>query len=218
MSAKPNRKTKIFILGVVLGIIISVVLVFSSSKSSIFSTISSSISGLSKPPPKIVYSTFENGTLDGWKGSTFDTVGICNKTPAGGYSARISKTEGDPAPSVFISGDGFEVDGVIYRNIEKQAGKELNISVDIRAASGYSGSVVTNANVWICNGKKLAYRYIFVKGGKTDTGWATYNITTTNTSSLTNVTIMFGLSDGWIANWNQQNWYDNISISNSGGS
>jgi len=164
---------------------------------------------VSPPEPSqrdFIYDKFDSG-LDSW-----------TYWGDSGYSLTLDSGTGQPSPSARISGDGFVVNGGIQKvaDISSWTGTgELTLSFNWRAASGTSGSSVTNAQLKIedANLGTQLYAETLVAGGTTDTGWRSYS---KDVSSIVkghaSIRIILYLHDGWIANWNQQNWYDNVKI------
>ncbi|MEM2046633.1 MAG: hypothetical protein QXZ06_02005 [Candidatus Jordarchaeales archaeon] len=135
-----------------------------------------------------------------------------------GYSLIHDIGAGQPAPSVGISGDGFVVSAGMQKAVDISSWTgtgELTLSFNWRAASGYSGSTVTNAQLKIedADSGVSLYTETLVAGGTTDTGWRSYSKDiSTIVKGHVSIRIVLYLGDGWIANWNQKNWYDNIRL------
>jgi len=135
-----------------------------------------------------------------------------------GYSLKHDTGTGQPAPSAGISGDGFSVSAGMQKalDISSWTGTgELTLSFNWRAASGYSGSTVTNAQLKIedADSGVSLYTETLVAGGTTDTGWRSYSKDiSTIVKGHVSIRIVLYLGDGWIANWNQKNWYDNVRL------
>jgi len=153
-----------------------------------------------------IYDKFDSG-LDSW-----------TYWGDSGYSLTLDSGTGQPSPSARISGDGFVVNGGIQKvaDISSWTGTgELTLSFNWRAASGTSGSSVTNAQLKIedANLGTQLYAETLVAGGTTDTGWRSYSKDiSTIVKGHVSIRIILYLHDGWIANWNQQNWYDNVRL------
>lgn len=163
----------------------------------------------SQPEPKIrdfIYDTFDLD-LGGW-----------TYWGDSGYILTRDIGTGQPAPSAGISGDGFVVSAGMQKalDISSWTGTgELTLSFNWRAASGYSGSTVTNAQLKIedADSGVSLYTETLVAGGTTDTGWRSYSKDiSTIVKGHVIIRIVLYLGDGWIANWNQKNWYDNIKL------
>ena len=163
--------------------------------------------GGSITPTTINNDTFSGPSLDGW--SYFG---------ASGYSLGTDSTTGNPAPSAHISGDTVccpvTQDGM-QKNVTWSGDGSFVLSFDWRASSSYTGSATTNAQVNVSDastGKVLFSYQLFVGGG--DTGWKSYS---DNISSYVqghgDLNIKLYLYDAWSANWDQQNWYDNMVVS-----
>jgi flagellin-like protein len=176
-------------------------------------TISVQTAGPSVAPTTFISDTFSTG-LDGW-----------SYWGDGGYALTHDTGTGSPAPSAKISGDAFAtvhgMQKVVDLSSWSKAGT-LTLSFNYRAASDYAGSTVTNAFVRIYNAdtSQILYEETLVAGGTQDTGWKSYSKDITCSvlsagSTINKIRIVLFLGDGWIANWNQKNWYDNIKLESS---
>lgn len=91
----------------------------------------------------------------------------------------------------------------------------LVLSFDWRATSGYPSSCVTNAYLSIqdADSGSSLYSQTLVAGGTLDTGWQDYvNDVSSYVIGYSRITIILHLMDGWSANWQQTNSYDNIRL------
>ncbi|WP_148681251.1 InlB B-repeat-containing protein [Candidatus Nitrososphaera gargensis] len=179
-------------------------------------TISVQTAGPSVAPTTFISDTFGTG-LDGW-----------SYWGDSGYSLTRDTGTGSPAPSAKISGDAFAtvhgMQKVVDLSSWSKAGT-LTLSFNYRAASDYAGSTVTNAFVRIYNADtdQILYEETLVAGGTQDTGWKSYSkditcsvLSSSSGSNINNkIRIVLFLGDGWSANWNQKNWYDNIKLESS---
>jgi hypothetical protein len=163
----------------------------------------------SPPEPEIkdfIYDKFDSG-LDGW-----------TYFAGSGYSLTLDSGTGQPAPSARISGDGYAVDAGMQKAVDISGWTgtgELTLSLNWRAASDYSGSIVTNAQLKIDDADSgiSLYTETLVAGGTTDTGWRSYSKEiSTIVKGHVSIRIVLYLHDGWTANWSQQNWYDNARL------
>ncbi|MEP0824099.1 MAG: hypothetical protein HRF40_01285, partial [Nitrososphaera sp.] len=66
---------------------------------------------------------------------------------------------------------------------------------------------------------QVLYEETLVAGGTQDTGWKSYSKEITcsllSSGAANKIRIVLFLGDGWSANWNQKNWYDNIKLESS---
>ncbi|MCD6422073.1 DUF2341 domain-containing protein [bacterium] len=150
----------------------------------------------------LVYSTFDSD-LEGWE-----------YYGCSGYHASLDLSEGNPPPSVHISGDDFACNAGIRKLVEKEESVGLAVELDYRAKSRYRGSTVTNARVQFMDeaGNKIT-EVALVAGGTYDTGWDHGIVKKyTELQGYTKVYVYLNLRDGWSANWNQENWYDNVIV------
>ena len=155
-------------------------------------------------------------SLDGWQKYSF--TGTNSRTPYDNYNLSLDSTIGKPSPSAHISGDGFVSNSGIYKTVDITSVSEdssLYLSFDYRATSNYVASSITNTRMGIYDGVtgETLHHESLIAGGVGDSGWQSYN---TDISSMTSghdsITIRLYLNDSWIAYWNQQNWYDNITL------
>ncbi len=134
------------------------------------------------------------------------------------YNISTDSTMGKPAPSIKISGDGFVSQSGIQKTIDVSSvnDRPLYLSFDYRAVSGYISSSVTNANLGIYDGTtgEQLYHKSLIAGGTLDSGWNNYQKEISNVIlNHDTITIKLYMHDSWSTNWNQQNWYDNITLS-----
>ena len=94
----------------------------------------------------------------------------------------------------------------------------LLLSFDWRATSGYSSSCVTNAILRIQDADSGSYLYyeVLFAGGTTDTGWRSYvNDVSSYVLGHLRIRIILHLNDGWGADWDQTNFYDNLKLTST---
>ena len=92
---------------------------------------------------------------------------------------------------------------------------EVTLSFTWRAKSDTTVSTVTNAHLVILDADtdNELYSEGLITGGSLDTGYNNYYKDITSIiSGYSNITIQLFLNDAWSADYNQQNWYDNINI------
>jgi hypothetical protein len=118
----------------------------------------------------IIYDQFTSD-LNGWTYSANPGSSQC-----GGYHLYWDTGTGSPAPSAQVSGDGYVCNAGMKKTVSLTGWtypNQLMLSFNWRAASGYSGSTVTNMNMYIYDGSTYLYGTTLVAGGTTDTGWRT---------------------------------------------
>ena len=133
------------------------------------------------------------------------------------YTLELSATDGNPAPSALISGDGFGAHAGINRTFSLATynpDDPLYLSVDYRAQSIAAHSEITNARLEItdADGNSL-YQENMVTGGTRNSGWLTFsdNISQ-HVSGQDDITVRLYLSDVWLANWSMQTSFDNFYL------
>jgi len=169
----------------------------------------------------LVYDDFSNSSeFNEWSKEYYVREG----SPTFNYFyVNYNTSTGSPAPSINMRGDQStdwaSYIFVITRNITKASAAELAVRAYYRAASGYSGSTVTNARLFGYNStgpastSTEAFEHVYVAGGTYDTGWKNGGeVITSGLSGFSDVKIGFGFVDAWGHNWNQRNWYDNIIV------
>ena len=175
-------------------------------------TISVQTSGSSVAPTTFISDTFSTG-LDGW-----------SYWGDNGYALTRDTGTGSPAPSAKISGNSFATVHGMQKVIDLSSWSKtgiLTLSFNYRAASEFAGSTVTNAHVRLYNADtgQILYEETLVAGGTQDTGWKSYSKEITcsllSSGAANKIRIVLFLGDGWSANWNQKNWYDNIKLESS---
>ncbi len=175
-------------------------------------TISVQTSGSSVAPTTFISDTFSTG-LDGW-----------SYWGDNGYVLTRDTGTGSPAPSAKISGNSFATVHGMQKVIDLSSWSKtgiLTLSFNYRAASEFAGSTVTNAHVRLYNADtgQVLYEETLVAGGTQDTGWKSYSKEITcsllSSGAANKIRIVLFLGDGWSANWNQKNWYDNIKLESS---
>lgn len=138
-----------------------------------------------------------------------------------GYTVTLDPTTGQSAPSANISGDVFlgfcSYHGMAKAvDISTYSGGPLTMAFDWRASSSSGGAgLTTQAEVRVDNadtGTQL-FTHRLVNSGVSDTGWQSYsNDISSYVAGVKKIQIDLYLYDCWDANWNENNWYDNISL------
>ncbi|MFZ8800804.1 MAG: DUF2341 domain-containing protein [Candidatus Nanopusillus sp.] len=148
----------------------------------------------------LLYEDWSSGSLAGW-----------SKYGCAGYSGSIDYNDGNPPPSLIISGNDYNCDVFYYKVINKPVGVGLRIIADNK---GYHGYYTFNPpkKYYVCN--TLGNCEGVGVGGPNDV-W-TYNdqriFNSAFVQSLSTVWVGFGLDDVWIADWNQYAKFDNIRV------
>lgn len=137
-----------------------------------------------------------------------------------GYVVSLDTTTGQPVPSANISGDAYL--GICSRHgmtkavdISTYSGGPLTLALNWRASSSAAGSSHTTlAEVRIDNADTHTQLFVHRLADTTgDTGWQQYF---TDISSFVSVTpriqVDLYLYDCWAANYNEENWYDNVQL------
>ena len=93
---------------------------------------------------------------------------------------QLSTTDGNPAPSALLDGDGFAINAGIVRGFSLEnhdPGASLYLSVDYEARSVSIYPLVPNAKIFLTdtNGNTL-YGTALVSGGLKNPGWRTFSI------------------------------------------
>ena len=146
--------------------------------------------------------------MDGWTpwGSTVD------------YTYGRDTSSGQPSPSAYIKTNGFGVFTGISKTFDVSgigSDQRLVISYDYRAAGRHANSVITNSLILLydADSRDILLNKIIVGGGTLDTGWQRYTEDLTDyASEIDSLQVVLYLNDGWIGNYNHQNWYDNIRV------
>ncbi len=122
--------------------------------------------------------------------------------------------------AVKIIGDGY----IVYAGMQKavdlsgwNGSEPLVLSFNWRATSDTSISTVTNARLRIedLDTHMVLYQEMLVAGGVSDTDWQSYsNDISPYLSGYNRVVIVLWLGDGWLENHHQENWYDNVRLTN----
>ncbi len=166
----------------------------------------------------ILFSDEFNSGVGDWEKYSKIAVHQGGLAPFDNYNLSRDSTIGKPFPSAHISGDGFASNSGIQKTVDISSvdGSPLYLSFDYRATSNYAASSVTNTRLNISDGVtgETLHSEGLIAGGTRDSGWQSYNTDiSTMTSGHDSITIQLYLSDSWSTNWNQQNWYDNITLS-----
>ena len=138
-----------------------------------------------------------------------------------GYVISLDTTTGQSTPSANISGDAWL--GICSNHgmaktvdIGTYLGGPLTLAFNWRASSTSGGAgLTTQAEVRVDNadtGEQL-FTHRLVNSGISDTGWQYYSTDISSyVKSVKKVQIDLYLYDCWVANWNENNWYDNVSL------
>ena len=133
------------------------------------------------------------------------------------YTLQLSATEGNPAPSALISGDGFEAVAGIARDfflVNYTSGDPLYLGVDYRAQSLSGDLATTNARLDIVDASgNFLDQIILVKGGALDSGWRTFSTDISESvSGQDDIRVRLYLYDSWNEDWNQRAFFDNFYL------
>ena len=171
------------------------------------------------PVFKTIRDSFNNGT--DW--ATYSTVS--DYVPISGpdyptfnnYTFTIEQQDGNPLSSARISGDGFVSYFAIQRNVtlSNLGENDIFVGIDYKATSATSASSVTNAKIELLDSYgSVFYSNWLNSGGTVNTGWSTFFQNVTDAvAGRDAITIRLGLNDGWIANWSQNAYFDNLYVS-----
>ena len=162
---------------------------------------------VSTPPADttLIYDTFDD-TTENWQ-----YFGVS------GYSMSHSTEHGG---SIHLSGNSF-AHPYTNQGLEKTVdisgvSDSLVLSLDYRAKSNFAGSAVTNTVLAVHDGAtdELLYSNKLAWGvGTQDIGWKSFEQDIlSQVQGHDSITIKLFIVDAWNANWNQQNWYDNIKL------
>ncbi len=152
----------------------------------------------------LLYEDWSSGSLAGW-----------SKYGCAGYSGRIDYGDGNPPPSLMISGDDYNCVVFYYRVINKPVGMGLRIIADNKGYHRFYTSYPPKG-YFVCDtrGNCDGVNWDVYVGGPNDV-W-TYNdqriFNSAFVRSLSTVWVGFGLWDHWAANWNQYAKFDNIRV------
>jgi hypothetical protein len=119
-----------------------------------------------------------------------------------------------------ILGDGFTVSAGIQKAVDLSGwnGSEpLFLSFNWRATSDTALSTVTNAYLRVEDLETHVplYQETLAAGGVSDTDWQSYSTDiATYLAGHNEIMLLLGLRDGWITNYHQENWYDNLRLTN----
>jgi hypothetical protein len=138
-----------------------------------------------------------------------------------GYVVSLDATNGQPSPSANISGDTYL--GICSNHgmakvvdISNYHGEPLTLAFDWRASSSPANvGLTTQAEVSVDNadtGQQL-FVHRLVRSDIGDTGWQHYSTNISKSvSGVSHVRIDLYLYDCWVVDYNEKNWYDNISL------
>ena len=161
---------------------------------------------------------FEDDALWEIYSAVYDYVPISGPdyTTFSNYTFTIEQQGGNPLPSARISGDGFVSYFAIQRNVTLSdlGENDLFVGIDYKATSATSASSVTNAKIELLDGDgSILYSNWLSRGGTVNTGWSTFSQNVTDAVAGSGIiTIRLGLNDGWIANWSQNAYFDNLYV------
>ena len=161
--------------------------------------------------PEVTYDTvcnnielsfdFNDGSLQGWV-----------------YHGRSGYVAENRQGVVYVHGDSFSEPygeaGGIEKVIDINPGS-LYISFKGRARSDTDLSTVTNLHLMVKTEDEslVLYEECIICGGTYDSGWFMYREDLSEyVRGVRRVKIILCLRDAWIANWNQENYYDDIII------
>ena len=156
--------------------------------------------------------------LDSWE--FFQTDGTpmwFDLTSPNIYTLELSATDGNPAPSALLRGDGFEQTAGITRDFSLEnhdPDDPLYLSVDYRATSDSILSLETNARLEITDtdGNSL-YQTNMIAGDTYDSGWQTFGTDISQyVSGQDDIRVRLYLVDFWIASWNIVTSFDNFYL------
>ena len=170
------------------------------------------------PAFKTIRDSFNNGTNWETYSMVSDYVPISGPdyTTFSNYAFTIEQQDGNPSPSARISGDGFTSYFAIQRNVTLSdlGENDLFVGIDYKATSATSASSVTNAKIELLDGDgSILYSNWLSRGGTVNTGWSTFSQNVTDAVAGSGIiTIRLGLNDGWIANWSQNAYFDNLYV------
>lgn len=180
--------------------------------------------------PIPINDTFDS-SLDGWSywGSTADHALDRQHLPylesaarleAGGTAAQAPDRQ--PArggTAAHIHTDGFSVDAGMQKTVDvsgfDESRQRLVLSYDYMASSYTDTGAATNSHVALLDADSgtLLSHTSAVRGGTTDTGWQTHTADITeHAAGLEAIRIVLYLTDSWIVDHNQHNWYDNVRL------
>jgi len=117
-----------------------------------------------------------------------------------------------------IHTDGFSINTGMQKTVDvsgfDESRQRLVLSYDYRASS-YTAGAATNSYMTLLDadsGALLSHTNA-VRGGTTDTGWQTYTTDITeHASGLETMRIVLYMTDAWIVDHDQHNWYDNVRM------
>ena len=161
----------------------------------------------------ILYTLLLNDTFD----STLDDWQFFGTT---GYQATHSSEHGG---SAYVFGeDAYTMVGIEKNITIPYASSEnfvldgdLLLSFDFRAKSTTFDSSVTNSRITVYDSltNELLYDEYLVRGKYLDTEWRSFNINLDSyVADHNSITIKLLLSDSWLSQHRQQNWFDNILL------
>ena len=156
--------------------------------------------------------------MDGWQEYSFIGTSSSSYTTFENYDLTLDSTTGSPAPSAHISGDGYESRSGIYKIVDISSinnNSPLYLSFDYRATSVYPDVTLTNTHLEVYDevtGDKLYTEALIVEGTR-DSGWQRYSTDISSiTSGYDSIKIVLHVSDRGYGDFDQQNWYDNITL------
>lgn len=136
-----------------------------------------------------------------------------------GYQLSLDSSTGVPAPSAHISGDAYLGNCSAHGmskvvDLSSYSGGTLTLGLNWRASS--SGGSTTEAAVSIDDadtGSRLFLYQLAHDSSSPDTSWQYYSVNIANyVPADKKIQVNLFLYDCWQANYDENNWYDNISL------
>ena len=159
-------------------------------------------------------------SLDGWQyysvGNSLNAV----PNPTDNYSLSLDVSDGQSAPSAMISGDGFAINaGMEKQFIIPNDATQVILTFDGKAQGiPPSDSAIPNLRFDILdeNDQNIYGEYVIGSPNPSSipvTNWETFSIDITDhVLGQNEVSIVLGLADSWIVDYEQKAWFDNISV------
>ncbi len=153
--------------------------------------------------------------LDSWE---FDNLVYFPNNPIffNNYTLELSTTDGNPAPSALIRGDGYGTLAGITMDISLEnhdPDDQLFLSFDSRAKSLTDYSSITNAGYNIIDANGVRHYASETVGGTVDSGWKTSIVhIPRHVLVQDSITIRLKLNDNWSTNWHQEVSFDNFYL------
>jgi len=137
------------------------------------------------------------------------------------YALSIDENDGQLLPSALISGDGFATTSGMEKSITlPDKVTSAILSFDGKAQGTYpSHQSIPNLIVQVFDNNDVSLHSEYVIGPPDNpsslptTNWQSFEIDITEyVTNQNSVTVFLGLSDAWIANWDQKVWIDNVML------